>query len=55
MGDVSRPHTSDYEPQRHVDIGQPPNKDHVIVQDNLGATAISGAQYGQYTEHPHGH
>jgi hypothetical protein len=52
---VSRPHQSNYEPRRHVDIGTPPDRIHQIVQDNLGATAISGYQYGPYTEHPHSH
>ncbi len=52
---VSRPHSSADNPQRHVDIGQPPIKEHVDVQDNLGATAISGAQYGPIKEHPHSH
>lgn len=52
---VSRPHTSGGTPQRHVDIGTPPDKLHVPVQNDVGATAISGAQFGQPKPHPHSH
>lgn len=53
---VSRPHPpSVHAPYRHVDIGVEPNKLHPEVNNDLGATAISGAQYGPYKEHPHGH
>jgi hypothetical protein len=52
---VSRPHVSDETPNRHVDIGTPPNRDHQEVKNDLGATAINGAQYGPYKDHPHGH
>ena len=54
---VSRPHVSDHGdgPFRHVDVGQYPNHEHVAVQNDLGATAIGGAQFGQHQQHPHGH
>jgi hypothetical protein len=53
---VSRPHgPSSHEPSRHVDIGTPPNKEHRPVQNDLGATAINGYQYGPYSDHAHGH
>jgi hypothetical protein len=53
--DVSRPHVSNGHPQRHVDIGTPPDKIYQDVQNDVGATAINGAQYDQYKDHPHGH
>jgi hypothetical protein len=30
--------------ERHVDLGKPPDKEHVKVKNNLGATAIYGAR-----------
>lgn len=52
---VSRPHVSQHEPNRHVDIGTPPDQIHQVVGNDLGASAISGAQYGQPVQHEHGH
>lgn len=51
---ISRPHgPSSKTPYRHVDIGKP--KVHQPVKNNVGATAISGAQYGAQKDHKHGH
>ena len=54
---VSRPHVSDHGdgPFRHVDVGPKPDHLHVPVQNDLGATAISGVQFGPYVQHPYGH
>ena len=42
----SHPHKSKGTPARHVDINGPAGKIHQVVQNNLGATAIHGANKG---------
>ena len=39
-----QPHRSKGTPERHVDVGKPPRKEHVKVKNSLGATAIYGAR-----------
>ena len=42
-----QPHRSKGTKERHVDIGKPPHKEHVKVENNLGATATYGARKNQ--------
>ncbi len=42
-----QPHKSKANPDRHVDVGKAPNKEHPKVKSNVGATAIFGARKGR--------